>query len=119
MAYTVFDANDSSVIYGRGLTSEQAMHEILTYDGYQYEIVKTDFKGSVCWELYHSDGSANSTRGARHMVKTLVFSMIEDGAQAAHEIAEKVIAAGWNDVPSVMTDEAFDALVEQASEEAQ
>ena len=118
--YTVFDADDSSNIYGRGLTVEQAMDEILTYDGYRYEIKKSDFHGSVCWDLYHSDGSAASTRGARHMVKTVIFSLVEDEAQAMREIAEHVIAAGWNRVPDVMTDEAFDAmLAEIAKDEAE
>jgi len=45
--YTVLDAGDSSKIYGRGLTAEQAMHEHLTYDGHRYEIRKSDFQGSV------------------------------------------------------------------------
>ena len=111
--YTVFDANDSSNIYGRGLTAVQAMNETLTDDGYRYEIRKSEFQGAVCWDLYHSDGSANSTRSARHMVKTFIFSMIDDEAQAEQEIAERAIAAGWNGMPGVMTDEAFDAMLAQ------
>ena len=115
--YTVFDANESNNIYGRGLTAEQAMDEILTYDGYRYEIQKSDFQGSVCWDLYHSDGSVASTRGACHMVKTVIFSLIEDEVQATREIAERVIAAGWSRVPDVMTDEAFDAMLAEIAED--
>jgi hypothetical protein len=63
MTYTVFDPQDTSRIYGRGLTAAQAMHEILTYDGYRYEIRKTEYRGAVCWDLYTSDGSENSVRG--------------------------------------------------------
>jgi hypothetical protein len=118
--YTVFDTNDSSNIYGRGLTAEHAMNEILTYDGYRYEIRKSDFQGSVCWDLYHSDGSANSTRSARHLVKTGIFSLIDDEARAEQEIAERVIAAGWTGLPDVMADEDFDAMLAQiAADEAE
>ena len=54
------------------------------------------------------------------MVKTVIFSLVEDEAQAMREIAEHVIAAGWNRVPDVMTDEAFDAmLAEIAKDEAE
>jgi hypothetical protein len=118
--YTVFDANDSSRIYGRSLTAFEAMSKILTYDGYRYEIRKSDFQGSVCWDLYHSDGSVYSTRGADHMVKTVIFSLIGDEAHAEQEIAEHVIAAGWDGLPEVMTDEDFDAmLAEIAADEAE
>jgi hypothetical protein len=115
--YAVFDSNDVSNIYGRGLTAEQAMSVILTYDGYSYEIQKSEFQGSACWELYHSDGSAASTRGARHLVKTVIFSLIEDEAQAAHEIAERVIIAGWSRLPEVMTDEEFDAMLAEIGQD--
>lgn len=109
--YTVFDSSDFNRIYGRGLTAVQAMNEILTYDGYRYEIRKSEFRGSVCWDLWHSDGSAASTRGARHMVKTVIFSLIEDEAHARQEIAEAVIVAGWNGLPEVMNDEDFKAML--------
>jgi hypothetical protein len=104
--YTVFDAQDSSRIFGRGLTAEQAMHEFLTYDGYRYEIRKT----ATSYDLYHSDGSENSTRSARHMVKTVVFSLLTAKSDAIKEIAERVVVAGW-DGPEIMTDEAFDAVL--------
>ena len=115
-SYTVFDANDSSRIYGAGLTAEEAMSEILTYDGYRYEIRQSKFvNGRPCWDLWHSDGSENSPRGARHLVKTLAFSLESDEAVAAREIAEQVIYAGWPGMPECMTDEAFAAMVAQAA----
>jgi hypothetical protein len=113
--YTVFDGNESSKIYGRGLTAEEAMNEILTYDGYRYEIVTSKFQGSVCWDLYHSVDSEASTRGARDFVKTGIFSFIEDEARATHQIAERVIMAGWSRVPDVMTDEAFDDMLAEVA----
>ena len=114
--YTVFDANDASNIFGRGLTAVEAMEVILTDDGYRFEIRKSVFLTSVCWDLYRSDGSANSTRGARDMVKTFVFSFIEDEAQAEQEIAKRVIEErsiedSWRGLPCVMTDTAFDEVM--------
>jgi hypothetical protein len=108
--YTVFDGNDSSRLYGSGLTAEEAMSEILTYDGYRYEIRKGEFKGLACWELWHSDSSENSTRGARHMVKTVAFSLAEDEVTATREIAVEVIAAGWSRMPECVTDEDYHAM---------
>jgi len=36
--YTVFDCNDTDRIFGNALTAPQAMDEILSRDGYAYEI---------------------------------------------------------------------------------
>ena len=62
--YTVI-APGGTVI-DRNLTALQAMREILTYDGYAYRF-RRDKAGNLY--LYHSDGSANSSRGARHFVR--------------------------------------------------
>lgn len=117
--YTVYSAEHGSV-YGRNLTAEEAMSKLLTHDGYRYEIRKGEYKGEVCWELWHSDGSQNSTRGARHMVKTVTFSFEEDEADATQEIAEEVIKAGWSRMPECMADEDYDAMqAEVAREQAE
>ena len=92
MTYTVFDANDASNVFGRGLTAVQTMNVILTYEGDRYEILKSYVQGAVCWDLYHSAGSAHSSRS---MVKTGVFSLIENKAKAKREIAKIVCAANW------------------------
>ena len=107
--YTVFDDGDFRVL-GRGLAAEDAMAVMLTHDGYRYEIRKSEFQGGICWDLYHSDGSATSTR-ARHMVKTVAFSLVEGETDATREIAEQVIAAGWTRMPQAMADRDFDAMM--------
>lgn len=111
--YTVFNTQDSSIIYGRGLTAVDAMDIMLSDDGYRWEIRHED----GCYHLYHSDGSANSTRGAAHMVETVIFSVSDDKNAAENEIAEKVIAAGWSRLPTAMTDEDFAAMQAQIAAE--
>jgi len=51
------------------------------------------------------------------MTKTVLFSLIEDEAQAENEVAERVIAAGWPRLPVVMTDEDFAQMLADAAEE--
>lgn len=116
--YTVFTNESATEIVGRGLTAEQAMDELLSHDGYAWEIRReADGDG---WRLWHSDGSAYSTRGARHMVATVAFSLADDKADAAREIAERVIAAGWRGLPDCMTDEDYDAMMARiGAEEAE
>jgi hypothetical protein len=108
--YTVFDCNDTDRIFGNALTAPQAMDEILSCDGYAYEIRRSEFNGKVCWELWGSDGSAASPRGARHMNKTTIFSFAAAEHEATQEIAEAVIASGWDGNPGCMTDDAFAAM---------
>jgi hypothetical protein len=115
VTYTVFDPNDSSNIYGQNLTAIQAMEELLTYDGYAFEIREESWQGSTIWQLYHSDGSANSTRSARHLQKTVVFSLKKDKQQAHEEIALAVITANWPRLPEVMSDDDFEAYKAQLS----
>lgn len=49
-------------IINEGLTLENAAHEILTYDGYEYEIKQED----GIYKLYVSTHSSNSTLGAKN-----------------------------------------------------
>lgn len=114
--YTV-TGRDGQVL-GHGYTAQDAMAEILNYDGYRYEIRRSEFQGSTCWEMWHSDASENSMRGARHMVKSVVFSFTEDEAAATLDIAEKVIAAGWSGRPTAVTDEQWAEWDEQARKDA-
>ena len=109
--YTVFANADATDVIDRHLTAEQAMEELLVHDGYAYEIRREeDGRG---WRLWRSDGSAYSTRGARHMVETVAFSLEDDEAAATAEIAEYVCRAGWRRLPDCMTDEDYDAMMAQ------
>lgn len=109
--YTVYDPNNGYEI-ARHLTAQDAMDELLTHDGYRYEIKR---EGDA-WVLYHSDGSEASMRGARHMIRTVVFSLADEEEVAREEIARAVIAAGWPHMPECTTDEAYDRMQAEASE---
>ena len=103
--YTVLSPSGS--VIDRNLTALQAMREILNYDGYAYRF-RRDKAGNLY--LYHSDGSANSTRGARHFVRcvsNINSSLL--GLAGQREIAEQVIYAGWPRLPEAMTDADYDA----------
>ena len=73
--YTVYRADDCDD-FTAGLSLRDAAHELLTADGSDYEI-RQDEDGDAC--LWISDGSANSQRGARHMVRAYgVSGLTED-----------------------------------------
>lgn len=112
--YTVYRAEDSSDNEA-GLTAVEAMDRIMSHDGYEYDIRPMDGGG---WALWHSDGSRNSTRGARHMVKTVAFSLAADRAAAEQEIAECVIKARWPRLPEAMPDADFSAMMAQIAADA-
>ena len=93
-------------VIDRNLTALQAMREILTYDGYAYRF-RRDKAGNLY--LYHSDGSANSTRGARHFVRCVSnINSSLPGIAGQREIAEQVILSDWPRLPEAMTDEDYD-----------
>lgn len=108
--YTVFNSNDSDEIYGRGLTAIEAMHEVLTYDGYLYEIRSAKFHGARIYELWHSQYSANSTMGGK-LVKTVITSFASGRKAAIEDIAQQMITAGWDGRPDCLQDEDFDAML--------
>ena len=110
--FTVFSAN-SGYVLDRGLTALKAMAEILNYDGYDWKFSRR--KGDGCLSLWHSDGSANSTRGARHFVKTTCFSF-KPGLEGQREIALQVISATWRGRPEAMTDADYDAMVSESEQ---
>ena len=109
--YTVI-APGGTVI-GRNLTALRAMREMLTYDGYAYRF-RRDRAGNLF--LYHTDGSANSTRGARNFVRCIgEINSSLPGIAGQREIAELVINADWPRLPEAMTDADYDALQAQIS----
>lgn len=112
--YTVYRPDDSSDAE-TGLTAIDAMDRILSHDGFAYEVRPMDGGGFALW---HSDGSANSPRGARHMVKTVAFSLATNRATAEQEIAERVIKARWPRLPEAMPDADFAAMMAQIAADA-
>jgi len=102
--YTVLSPSGS--VIDRNLTALQAMREMLTYDGYAYRF-RRDKAGGLF--LYHTNGSANSTRGARHFVRCVNINSSLPGIAGQREIAEQVIYAGWPRLPEAMTDADYDA----------
>jgi hypothetical protein len=115
--YTVYNPNDG-VVYARGLTAVEAMSEILTYDGYRYEIRTAIYENLTFWELWHSDASGSSMRGASHMRKTRIYSAYPDATDAAEEIAREVIAAQWPRMPQCLSDAEYNAMQDEAVSEA-
>jgi hypothetical protein len=122
MGYTVFDATYFFKICGSNLTAPQAMNEMLTFNGLIYEIVESDYQGLACWRLYHSDLSATATVGPSNLVRTEIFSLIDNKIEAVQEIAERVIefrqkvtergiSSAWVAIPDVMTDQAFNEMM--------
>lgn len=103
--YTVLDADGYPI--DRHLTAAEAAHIILTDDGREYEIrpfpndnLETE------WELWSRQPVAN-----RGWEPTVVFSILQDQAEAEAEIFAKVIDARWPRHPEAMTDEAYDRMM--------
>ena len=118
--YTVL--NSQGEVEARNLTITEAASELLGYDGYAFEIRRADSKwdvaGEPSWELWHSDGSANSTRGARHMVKTTISVYAADADAAWPLIAREVIKhPDWFKDCDMMTDAAYDEMLSEIEAE--
>ena len=111
--YTVYHPTTGTE-YGRGLTALQAMRAILTHDGYAYKFVR---RRDGRLELWHSDGSCNSPRGAGHFTRTVAVSHAP-GLEGQREIAMQVIQADWPGLPEAMSDAAYDAMIAEAAEDA-
>lgn len=105
--YTVFDGN-SCRVFGSGLTVTEAADEILSYDSRRWELRLNE--DSAGWDLW-SKGLNDPWR------RTALYSLEADYDTAWAEIAGKVIAAGWDRHPDVMTDEDYAAIMRQADED--
>lgn len=105
--YTVFSP-DNGYVVERGITALEAMRAILEHDGYAYKFTRRKSDGRL--SLWHSDGSANSTRGARHFKRTVALSF-SPGLKGQKEIAMQVISAHWPGLPEAMTDAEYDKMV--------
>jgi topoisomerase IA-like protein len=92
------DINNS--VIGTNLTTEQAAIELLTYDGYGYEIeLKDGF-----WTLYVSSGSRNSTLGLG-AYRESIFSTEDEEEKARAEIFEEVISEAGSWYPDLNVEE--------------
>ena len=99
--YTVLDRHGE--VQERGLTAAQAAELILSYDGHQHEVRRSD--DGKWLELWVSPFSRNSTLGGRPLVKSVIFGSTED------EIWQSVVhhAEHW-DSQSCMSDADYDVL---------
>ena len=116
--YTVL--NRHGEVQGRGLTVAHAARTVMEYDGYAFEIRPGDPKFGG-FDLWCSDGSAASIRGATHMTKSVIFSLESDRATAEAEIFKQVIDhADWRHGCDVVPDKDYDKmLADLAAEEAE
>jgi hypothetical protein len=101
--YTVFCADDSASVQGRGLSLAQAADCLLTADGYEYEVRDED--GLLI--LWISDGSQNSTRGARNFRSCAAGGYIARDLDALHS---KIVAAEWHGLEAA-TDEDYACIL--------
>lgn len=134
--YTVH-RNDGTVIE-RGLSLTEAAAEILSYDGYRYEVRpametvtvgeddngedieeerQVSVGGDLAWQCFASEMSAASSGGSGRMYPisgTYVFAA--DADQAWQKIAAVVVEEcnRWRHSPQVMTDADYDAMMAEA-----
>lgn len=108
--YTVFRHDDSSVAQ-RGLTRAEAANELLSADGYDWEIRQN--KSSGGYDLWTREFSRNSPLGNRPLTRTVFSSPASDRALAEEEIFASVIATpNWHGYEA-MTDADFDAMLSE------
>lgn len=111
--YTVFHSNDSTKATSR-LTLEEAAHELMTYDGHDYEIRQdgTFSDGSPILRLYVTQFSRNSTLGGLPMVGTFITG------QREQEIWQDVVGLAWRGMEA-MTDAQYDQMLADLEQETE
>ena len=103
--YTVFRSNDVSQIISHKMSAEDAMHAILTHDGYDYRV---EFHGGS-YELLVSNGSRASTTGLDSF-NVMTAAMAETRAEAMNDLAAYVIGQSggdWSALEAKETDRFF------------
>ena len=112
--YTVFHSNDTSRATSR-LTLEEAAHELLTYDGHDYEIRQegTFFDGSPMYRLWVTQFSRNSPLGGQPMVKAAVL-----GENEREIWCRTIELAPWRGMEAV-TDEQYDQMLADLEQETE
>lgn len=111
--YTVFRSQDSSNATSR-LTLEEAAHELLTYDGHDYEIRQdgalSDRTKLYC--LWVTQFSRSSPLGGRPMVRTIIYGESDD------KIYRKVVLEDWHGMEA-MTDTQYDQMLADLEQETE
>ena len=102
--YTVFSSNDSGNATS-GLSLESAAIELLTADGYRWEI-RPSAPGVPGFDLWISQFSESSTLGGRPLVRSVFSSHLRDRAAAETAIFDQVVCDDWHGMEA-MTDDAF------------
>lgn len=102
--FTVYRADDSSVIFGEHLTAVEAAQRILDHDDHRFEMRQDD----GFWTLYVSDA-----RGA--MVPCwsngrLCHALVETEEEAWAKIVPMILFHDWPGHPAAMADDDFAAM---------
>jgi len=97
--YTVFETKNPKNVLASGLTAEEAMHKILTYNGGEFKIrEEEDENGYSFWRLYwrryffsrvHSTGFMSFDVDMFHSTNFISFEA--DEKDATRDIAEQVL----------------------------
>ena len=112
--YTILDSSSGEATH-TGCTAYEAMAEILTDDGHDYEVRPED--DGEGFRLWTSTYSRNSTVWSG-LTKSTIYSLQADEGTATQEIAEKVINAAWPRKPEAITDERYaEMMAELAAEQ--
>ena len=112
--YTVYQSQDFSICR-TGLTLDQAANELLTGDGYTYEIRPED--DGQGWRLWISRGSQHSYGGTQGLISSVFFSLADAETEAAAEIFQKILGHEWHGQEG-STDEQFTKMLAEYAAEA-
>lgn len=106
ITYTV--TNHDGANEKRGLTFDEAAHEIMIHDGHKFEIRPEDGGG---YRLWTSEFSEHDPLGAR-LSESVIYSRETDEGAATVEIYAEVLAkAHWFKGQCVYTDAEYDAIL--------
>ena len=107
--YTVFRCAEWTNVAGEGLSLQAAAEQLLTGDGYAFEIRQ---EGGL-YELFISDGSRNSPRGATHLRSCVASGFV---ATDIEELYRKIVAEEWHGWEA-LTDADYRASMESLASE--
>ena len=112
--YTVTDCNGK--VIGRGLSARDAMIKIITYDGYDFEIL---WDTSECrWYLWFERSRQAAQQRGPARWRTEFSSQEAKEEYAANEIAVAALAFDFGAVfPQAMTDQAYDQMLAEDDQE--
>jgi hypothetical protein len=118
-SYTVYSQDDHTQVYRMGLSLIDAMDFMLMQDGHKYEIRKTVDNGEVCRHLWRTDDQITAEWRAEALVKTVIFSALQDEMAAVESIASQVIDTEWTGLPRAMLDSDYQHMLAKLQEDAE